>query len=680
VGLVYRYVDINYNAFVHYRECTATDCSQIQSWSATSVLPTVSGASYLEFPHLAFDTGGNVHVSWTSFGSTSIWEIYHATRASSTAPWGNPDFLGTSDFALESPAPNAMVAAGTPNNLYVAWNRYLLDANGYVTGMELQYNHGDGQGWSGAATPPRQSGLLSWAGERWGALGVDKNNVLQMVWNGAGGQIWYASKRQIEIDAGRVQIPSFGILPVCRLTEYYDTASNFRIYFTRTSHNIPDNPVESDCSIKEPSLLDSNGYPLAVVNLGKSLEKSNLEYANMNYQVDRTYREPSSGRYPIYLGSDPVWICPDGTPSIEWCWNSGSVALRNGITFNRQTTGVPYSNPSWPIDRQRTTAAHEFFHAVQYTYLPPDCSFGGIPVCLNELWWQEATASWAENKVYDNAGWYAEHLDKLLSTPNSMVTVFDDRKYGSFIFATYLEQQVANSDAVIRRTWERRATGSNMLTVIDWTLQNYYSTNLADEFPKFAWYNYFLNSNTYTRTVAVYTVWNNVSGNPTSEMEWQLFRSWLQPPRNDFQNSAGVLVDQVFFDPSTMSKSGPSRIPNTIDALGAAYIEFFQQGLTIPIGGSVDLNFTIAIPGGTNIPIADRPRVSVLPIPGDFNANVHPPNAFINPIADATGQNLLYSQTIPSFHNYRHVAVIISNPSPNAGRISFLYSSNIAIR
>jgi len=299
---------------------------------------------------------------------------------------------------------------------------------------------------------------------------------------------------------------------------------------------------------------------------------------------------------------------------------------------------------------------------------------------LNELWWQEATASWAENKVYDNAGWYAEHLDKLLSTPNSMVTVFDDRKYGSFIFATYLEQQVANSDAVIRRTWERRATGSNMLTVIDWTLQNYYSTNLADEFPKFAWYNYFLNSNTYTRTVAVYTVWNNVSGNPTSEMEWQLFRSWLQPPRNDFQNSAGVLVDQVFFDPSTMSKSGPSRIPNTIDALGAAYIEFFQQGLTIPIGGSVDLNFTIAIPGGTNIPIADRPRVSVLPIPGDFNANVHPPNAFINPIADATGQNLLYSQTIPSFHNYRHVAVIISNPSPNAGRISFLYSSNIAIR
>ena len=470
----------------------------------------------------------------------------------------------------------------------------------------------------------------------------------------------------------------------CGLTEYYDTPEgNFRIHYARSYPNIPwplrDQWHEEDCSIKEPNSLDTNGYPLAIVKLGESLEASNRKYAAMGYSVDRTYREPASGRNPIYLGSEPVWICPDGLPSYWFCWNNGSVSLRSGITFSRNLTAAPRFNPGWPIDAQRVSAAHEYFHTVQYTYLPASCELGGIPLCFDEFWWQEATADWAEHKVYENAGWYPGRLDKLLGSPDSMVTAFDNKKYGSFILATFLEQKVANSDVVIRRTWEERTTQSNMLTAIDRTLRDYYSTNLEAEFPKFTWYNYFLNSNTYTPTVTVYIDWRNVTGNPSSQPEWQLFRRWLDQSRQDFDNNAGVLAEQVLFDPTRLSKSGPSQIPNTIDPLGAAYIEFFQQGLIIPIGGHVDLNFTVTIPGGASIPSTDRPQVSVLPVAGDFNVDVHPPNNFINPVADPNTRNLTYAWASSSFANYRRVAVIISNPSRNVGRITFNYSSSIVI-
>jgi hypothetical protein len=683
VGLVYRYVDTNYNAFVHYRECTATDCSPIQNWSAASVLPTVSASSYLEFPHLAFDTGRKVHVTWTS-SVTNGWEIYYATRTSSSVPWNTPARLGASDFAIERPAPNAMVAAGTPNNVYIAWNRYLLDADGYVTGMELEYNRWNGQGWAGAATPPRQSGLLSWAGERWGALGVDKNNVLQMVWNGAGGEVWYASKWQIGVDIGR-----------CRLTEYYDTPEgNFRIYYTRTYPNVltinPNTgalePWDADCrliapdrNINTPLPINPNGYPEFVVILGASLEQSRSHYsAQMGYPLNGIPLQ--DGRYTIFISSDPIWTdmpLPFVNPVPRL-----AIALPERIFFNR---GNQY-NPSQPLDTLRVTSAHEFFHAVQWTYVPnaPISGQGGTWVTNQELrWWMEATAQWAQQKVYAQDGTYPVDLDALLrepyrslAAPDSLIS--DPRWYGSFIFATFLQQKVANSEAIVRQTWERyRANnGGSMLTAIEQVLQNQYATNLTNEFPKFTWHNYFMNAGTYDIQVTnVYTNLETLQPAFTGP-QWQLFRSHLREGRDNWQvGNAGVaIIDQVVQFPVN---GPPTGKPDAIASLGAAYLEFYPTNLSPGI--TADLNIAITIPSGAMLPIEDRPRVSVMAI-ASFGATPHPSNDFIQPTTHVGSLDLRYNRLVTNFKSLDRVVVIISNISPTVGNVPYRYSANIVIR
>jgi hypothetical protein len=678
VGLVYRYLDTNYNAFIYYRECTAPDCSQLQNWSAVSVLPTVSGSSWVEFPHLAFDTGRNVHVSWTSFSSTSIWEIYHATRALSAAPWGNPDFLGTSDFVLEAPAPNTMVAAGTPNNVYVAWNRYLLDANGYVTGLELQYNHGDGQGWSGATTLPSEGSLLSWAGENWGMLGVDKNNVLQMVWNGAGGEVWYASKLQIGVDIGR-----------CRLTEYYDTPQgNFRVYYTRT---YPNGGIifEEDCrlwpparqlgvapNLNDPLPLDSiSGYPRFAVILGEGLEGAYAKYANLSYPVTQVPKDSSSGRYHVYVSSDPIWT---DIPLI-----GGIMPIKANITVPDHmfiTRGTFYTaSESVSIDWLRTQGAHELFHAVQWTFIPN----AGVTWAFTEdlRWWMESTAVWAEPKVYSQEGWYPMALDQLLGAPyRSLVNrPWGDagRSYGTFIFPTYLEQKAANSENIILQTWQQY-NGGSMLATINQVLAGYGNKSIATEFPEFAWNNYFLNAGTYDRNVATYKVIDNPTGPLSQEKEWQLFRHWLTDNDRKTQSdtTTGVFVEFVGKN-STYPIDGPiANNPYLVEPMGAVYTEFFTTTLPASRAADLTITFSLRAPAGSA-----TPKVSVLPV-ANFAATPHPGNNFVQPTIQWQGTYTLYTyvQTIQNFHNLNRVAVIISNVDTTNNQISFSYHAEVALR
>ena len=101
----------------------------------------------------------------------------------------------------------------------------------------------------------------------------------------------------------------------------------------------------------------------------------------------------------------------------------------------------------------RVTAAHEFFHAVQYAY-----------DWLEDLWLMEGTAAWIEDEVYDGVN---DNVQYLSTSPVSARNFWfpldfynrDPRsgeanfKYGAWIFWRYLSERFGRD--IVRSVWRR---------------------------------------------------------------------------------------------------------------------------------------------------------------------------------------------------------------------------------
>jgi hypothetical protein len=97
-----------------------------------------------------------------------------------------------------------------------------------------------------------------------------------------------------------------------------------------------------------------------------------------------------------------------------------------------------------PTQNLQVTAAHEFFHAVQFSY-----------DYLEDRWLMESTAAWVEDVVYDDVN---DNRQFLRAGPlNHPLAPLDKGKsgaqYGSWIFFRYLSEHYG--DLVVRRIWER---------------------------------------------------------------------------------------------------------------------------------------------------------------------------------------------------------------------------------
>jgi squalene-hopene/tetraprenyl-beta-curcumene cyclase len=141
-------------------------------------------------------------------------------------------------------------------------------------------------------------------------------------------------------------------------------------------------------------------------------------------------------------------------------------------------------------DRVNVTAAHEFFHAIEYRY----------SLCLMSSaheWMSEGMAAWAEDMVYDDVNDYRWWVNSFLANPNKALTSLDytavlywkflGEKYGG----TGNEEQVPVLKKVLEQAyWElgllaggTRAVDKALKTIentysfdssfIEWTLWNY---------------------------------------------------------------------------------------------------------------------------------------------------------------------------------------------------------------
>ncbi|GAA4698850.1 MXAN_6640 family putative metalloprotease [Nocardioides conyzicola] len=135
----------------------------------------------------------------------------------------------------------------------------------------------------------------------------------------------------------------------------------------------------------------------------------------------------------------------------------GSVAPpRNGpyntpayCAFDHNFSSFPALTPAQNL---RVTAAHELFHATQFAY-----------DYYEDAWFMEATATWAEDEVYDDINDNRQYLPlSPLAQPRQSLDQFNSsslRQYGEWIFFRYLSERFSKSQGglpvIVRRIWQR---------------------------------------------------------------------------------------------------------------------------------------------------------------------------------------------------------------------------------
>lgn len=145
--------------------------------------------------------------------------------------------------------------------------------------------------------------------------------------------------------------------------------------------------------------------------------------------------------YGGFIGDNPA------TPGEENSTAYGYVSLDND--YSADQFGLYDISP---LDAMRTTAAHEFNHAIQSAYDDNDAY----------AWLYEATAVWMEDEVYPEVGDAKSYLIDYMDAPDLCPLSIgrDDQDvhwYGAWILLRYLAEQHGGPDT-IRQLWENMAT------------------------------------------------------------------------------------------------------------------------------------------------------------------------------------------------------------------------------
>src|SRR3972149_6191672 len=123
-------------------------------------------------------------------------------------------------------------------------------------------------------------------------------------------------------------------------------------------------------------------------------------------------------------------------------------------------------NNSYSNDQaMKITAAHEFFHAIQFSY-PSIDEWWSSP---DDHWWIEATATWMEEVVYDEINHYYTKVRSWLRNPELSLKnagASNNHKYGDAIFILYLTDVYLKNRDFVRTVWESNERGIDALNTV----------------------------------------------------------------------------------------------------------------------------------------------------------------------------------------------------------------------
>lgn len=182
-----------------------------------------------------------------------------------------------------------------------------------------------------------------------------------------------------------------------------------------------------------------------------------------------------------------------------------------------------------PFDGMHITAAHEFFHAVQFAYDAFEFDYDNInDPNTYRPWWFEASSTWMEDIIYDDVNDYLEYLPFFYGYPWMGLGSFSYNygnprayhPYASCVWPIYLTERFDLD--VMRQIWEECGSvgGYNTLNAIDEILQP--ESDLSTAFLEFAIWNF--HAGIFADTARFYS-----EGNLFPEMDSSIYIDELTP-------------------------------------------------------------------------------------------------------------------------------------------------------
>jgi len=245
---------------------------------------------------------------------------------------------------------------------------------------------------------------------------------------------------------------SFGVMSrPANLNSFVDT-QHFRIHYS---------VAQGDTNAVANWDFNYNGVPDYIDKITDAFEHSWVMEIDsfMFYQPPSDTVNGGNDKYDIYVtkfSNRTYGITYKEQLSFD---NPNSTVIENNAATSYIVVRNEYNNYSagetGSID---VTAAHEFFHAIQFGYDSKE-----------KAWLMESTAAWVEDEVYDDVNDNRQYLKEIFYTPEKPINLNSSPHwYGSWLFFKYLSEQYGGP-LVINEIWDKSVKYNSANDDYSWT-------------------------------------------------------------------------------------------------------------------------------------------------------------------------------------------------------------------
>ena len=122
------------------------------------------------------------------------------------------------------------------------------------------------------------------------------------------------------------------------------------------------------------------------------------------------------------------------------------------------------------LENIKITAAHEFFHAIQFSYN-----------CFERFWLMEATAVWSEDQLYNEINDHYRYMPTWFENSSRNIDDESNHMYGSFIFFQFIDEHLGGPE-IIRTIWEESRSRANSVNDISFISIDAALTSIGSSF------------------------------------------------------------------------------------------------------------------------------------------------------------------------------------------------------
>ena len=231
------------------------------------------------------------------------------------------------------------------------------------------------------------------------------------------------------------------------LDETYDNGK-FRFHYTTTGSNAVTTADTNSNSV--PDYIDQMSAELNYVVAVELTFNSFTEPPSDDF-YSANNDNGGSGAYDVYVRNAGAGVYGYVQPEL-YANNNGNNEHSSGVNEVNAMTSYMVLRHNYSgfgnteLENIQVTAAHEYFHAVQFGY-------DG----WEESWVMEATAVQMEEIVYDDVNDCYQYMSSWFNNPQQPLNLNNSsRWYGSFIFFEYVNSHL--SEEAIREFWEQSIT------------------------------------------------------------------------------------------------------------------------------------------------------------------------------------------------------------------------------